>query len=192
MLRSSVLVALLAGCWTTSANVPTATATAPGCEPSDIGKPSLFTLPADAVISRPRTCAASGPHEAYIHIAGTGSRQFSVAEPGKATGCTRPGPDCTTVDLGAFLQTVTDQLKARGLNLVSWGIAECGRGHDPHPARWDDQHLSIIIHHWRSANEAVSIVAAQLRAWDVGQSLEVAVAPIACAVDMLATERDPR
>ncbi len=178
-----VILGVLAACGTSVATAPPLRM-ARGestCRPSDVGDPQLFTLAADGVIGSPTSC---GPNESYIPVVGHGSRAFSVAEPGKASGCLRPGPDCTTVDLGAFLSAVTGSLKARGVQLVSWGIGACGLGKSPdRPA---DRHFGIIIYDWRKANDTVSTVAAQLQAWDVGQALEVSVEPIQCTQDLSA------
>jgi hypothetical protein len=45
---------------------------------------------------------------------------------------------------------------------------------------WDSLHWSIIVHHWRDASAAVSVLAKQLKAWNVSQSLEVSVEAIGC------------
>jgi hypothetical protein len=146
--------------------------------PRDVGDPSRYPVLGNANVAGPSRCAANRRHEGYLHVAGPGSRPFSIAAPGKATGCLRPGDACTSVDLGAFLQGVTGQFKARGIEPVSWGIGACGRG--GRSQSWDDQHFSIVIGNWRDANEAVAIISEQLRAWDVGQSFEVAVQAAPC------------
>jgi hypothetical protein len=148
--------------------------------PSDLGDPKLYVPPDDTLVGAPQRCSRSGPGEAYIHIVGPGTQPFSVAPPGDATGCTTPGATCATIDLGAFLDAVTRDLKARGIEPVAWGLGQC-RGENT-GGDWDSRHFGMIIYHWRDATAAVAEVAEQLRTWNASQSFEVSVEAIPCVV----------
>jgi hypothetical protein len=173
MFRVGCALAVLVACGPTNAVSPHAAAAKPWTCPSSLGDPKLYAPPADPAVSPPQRCGASGADEAYIRIAGPGELSFSVDPPGKATGCRRPGEACDKIDLGSFLETATQDLKAHGIQDVAWGLGRCWHNE---PVR----KISFIVYHWRDAGAAISLVAAQMHAWNLSESLDVSVESIPC------------
>ena len=174
MLRTALLV--LAACG--SQPSPRAPDRAPAACPLPIGNRTLYTISASDTIGALERCGANQPDEGFIRVTGRGTRTFSIAPLGKATGCTAPDGECDTVDLGAFVQAVGVKLRERGIAPVStMGLGRCGYGSDG--ARWE-RHMSIKIYHWKHANDAVTVLDEELRRWNVGDSYEIAVEHVPC------------
>jgi len=145
-----------------------------------IGERSLYTVAASDSIGELQACATNQPGEGFIRVTGQGARPWSIAPLGKETGCTEPDGACETVDLGSFLRAIGAKLHGRGVAPVStMGLGRCGY-HASQGARWEDRHMSIKVYHWKHANDAVAVLAEELRRWNVNGSYEIAVEHIPC------------
>lgn len=72
----------------------------------------------------------------------------------------------------AFLQTV---FRATSARQMSFGIGGCFSA-----SEHSLETLAVIIHDWRSADEAIRLVQTELDRWDLNVSLRVSVQPMWC------------
>lgn len=94
---------------------------------------------------------------------------------GASPACALPGSsrvDCPEVPAAALLQTLGRAISARQMH---FGIGGCFSATENGLENW-----AVIIHDWRSADEAIRIVQAELDRWDLNVTLRVSVEPMLC------------
>jgi hypothetical protein len=112
-----------------------------------------------------------------IRVHGHGSRGVILADRGTeaSPACASPGSsrvDCPEVPAVAMFQTLGRALSAREMSLGIGGCFSASvRGLETR---------AVIIHDWRSADEAIRIVQTELDRWDLNVSLWVSIEPMFC------------
>lgn len=187
-LMTQILTAMIlavAACGRAPVSPVVARRPAPTCAHRDgeIGDRSLLTVSSELISGLPQTCAISSPDEAYVMVRGAGTRKFSTDSGCKALPplLGAPADVCPEIDIRYFLHATMQKLRSHvgreGADAFSWGKTKFDRA-------------GLIVHHWKYANDAVMFLSKELRAWGIGESVDLSVEEIACAVD-LAPQRPP-
>ncbi|MDC0744950.1 hypothetical protein [Polyangium mundeleinium] len=151
------------------------------------GQPSQITLVPSAEgvsFEPPKTCRGQYPDapQYYIRVHGHGTRRidYSKRDPNE---CDTPDADpvaCPKVHYMAIgLSVLGAMTKALGeRNANGLGLGACADGSGP----LDQWNLSSSIQDFRHADEALRIIDAELRRWNIGDDWGLSVSGIECAV----------
>ncbi|UQA55974.1 hypothetical protein [Polyangium aurulentum] len=156
--------------------------------PSSIvkGQPSQLSLvsSADAVsFDPPKTCRGSYPDapEYYIRVHGHGTRRLDYGRR-DANECDAPDADpvaCPKVHFMSFGVSVLGAMRAKlgEMNADTLGLGACADSSAP----LDQWNMSARIHDFRHADEAIRIIDAELRRWNIGDDWGLSISGIMCA-----------
>ncbi|MDI1446999.1 hypothetical protein [Polyangium sp. 6x1] len=149
------------------------------------GQPSQITLVSSAEgvsFEPPKSCRGSYPDapEYYIRVHGHGKRQidYSKRDP---NACDAPDADpvaCPKVHFMAIGSSVLGAMKkALGENADTLGLGACA----DHNVPLDQWNMSSRVHDFRYADEALRIIDAELRRYDIGDDWGLSISGIECA-----------
>lgn len=151
------------------------------------GTPSQLRLvPGDAsgiLFDAPRFCPGeNGEQGASIRVLHHGRRRLDYGR-SEANDCDRPHADatqCPSVSVHVFGHAVLDALRKElgELNADTMGLGLCAKASDPFE-KWE---LSCRIHDWRYADQALQIIHAELKRWDIEGEWHLGITGITCAV----------
>ncbi|MDI3286648.1 hypothetical protein [Polyangium sp. 15x6] len=149
------------------------------------GQPSQITLVSSAEgvsFEPPKTCRGSYPDapEYYIRVHGHGKRRidYSKRDPNE---CDAPGADpvaCPKVHYMAIgMSALGAMRKTLGkMNAHTLGLGACADSNAP----LDQWNMSSRISDFRHADEALRIIDAELRRWDIGDDWGLSITGIEC------------
>ncbi|MDI3290836.1 hypothetical protein [Polyangium sp. 15x6] len=148
------------------------------------GQPSQITLvsSADGVsFDPPKTCRGQYPDspQYYIRVHGHGKRRIEYTQR-KPNECDKPDAKaCPNVHFMSFGMSTLGALRAElgKDNASSVGAGACGETSGP-IERWN---VSNQVHDFRHVDEALRIMDAELRRWNIGDDWGLTLAGIECA-----------
>lgn len=183
-MRLSLLVSLTTlftmSCQSSSTPVPTGE----DCEWNrPAGEPEQFTLGGQdlggVTVAESRECGKWGAR--YIEVRGSGTRRLMLASemPDGSQKCTEAPEDpdaCPQVQIDHFVAAVWPQLSEAGVHAIGTGLGPCGE-----EGSYDDWNFSIAISDWSKADQAVQIVADEMKRWSIGNQMGVAIRSQYCS-----------
>jgi hypothetical protein len=187
---SSITLAILAACCCTCSPAPKSRSVAErpaNCGQVDpLGSAYELRTPigrSDGVtIDAPEFC--NEHHDwaggAYIRVHGHGWRKFAIAH-----GCKEQPLDratCPEIDVLAFADAVNEEMFRR-LGTRGAGVGVCSDIFVDRSKWRGRSDLSSSVTRWRDADEAVEVVDAMLRRWDIGDAYGVSARGIICALE---------
>ncbi|MDI3288707.1 hypothetical protein [Polyangium sp. 15x6] len=153
------------------------------------GQPSQITLvsSAEGVSFEPlKTCKGSYPDapEYYIRVHGHGKRRIEYSSRG-GNECDAPDADpvaCPNVHFMAIGGSVLGAMRKKlgELNAHTLGLGACADSNAP-LEQWN---MSSRIGDFRHADEALRIIDAELRRWDIGDDWGLSITGIVCTTEI--------
>lgn len=154
------------------------------CDPTPVkGEPAAFTLAGQTVggvaVSAPKSCKEG----AYIALDGDGPRKLVLARDvgHQIPECAQPPDDaqaCPNVQVDYFAKAVAQRLREADIEVLGAGLGPCG----DIDGSYDEWNFAFGVNDWAQADAAVRIVAEEMRRWQIGNRVGVAVQAIPCAV----------
>ncbi|MDC3988932.1 hypothetical protein [Polyangium jinanense] len=152
------------------------------------GQPSQITLVPSAEgvsFEPPKTCRGQYPDapQYYIRVHGHGTRQIDYSRR-DLNECDAPDADpvaCPKVHFHAFSLSVHGAMqKALGeMSVEGLGLGACADPSDAPSPQWN---WSSRIHDFRHADEALRIIDAELRRWNIGDDWGLSIGGFDCVV----------
>ena len=151
------------------------------------GQPSQITLvpsPEGVSFEPPKTCRGSYPDapEYYIRVHGHGTRRIDYTHR-DPNACDAPDADpvaCPKVHFMAIGVWVLGAMKKTlgEMNADTLGLGACADSNAP-LEQWN---MSNRIHDFRHADEALRVIDAELRRWNIGDDWGLSISGIDCEV----------